>query len=163
MASQTIRINFVCLGNICRSPTAEGVMKKLVEDAGLRERFFIDSSGTGAYHSGERADPRSRASALGRGIELTSISRQFVARDFEDFDYVVAMDRSNLSDLQRLANSASHQDKLHLLCAFDAGAGSDQDVPDPYYGSGDGFGRVLDICEAGCRGLLKHLVSKHGL
>lgn len=163
MGTGTIRINFVCLGNICRSPTAEGVMKKLVEDAGLTPGFFIDSSGTGAYHSGERADPRSRAAALGRGIKLTSISRQFVDGDFEDFDYVVAMDRSNLGDLQRRANVPSHQQKLHLLRAFDPRAGSDQDVPDPYYGSGDGFDRVLDICEAGCRGLLKHLVSKHGL
>src|SRR5882672_8273382 len=99
MPESSVSICFVCLGNICRSPTAEGVMAKLIADAGLSSRIAIDSAGTGAYHAGERADARSRAEAISRGVELTSIARQFEQRDFDRFDYVVAMDRRNLRDL----------------------------------------------------------------
>jgi protein-tyrosine phosphatase len=157
-----IRICFVCLGNICRSPTAEGVMIQLVRDAGLAERIAIDSAGTGAWHAGERADPRSRAEALRRGVDLPSVARQFTAGDFDAFDYVIAMDRRNARDLERLMGARAHTRKLHLLRSFDARA-SDPDVPDPYYGGDNGFADVFDICEAGCRGLLAHLRKEHGL
>jgi protein-tyrosine phosphatase len=164
---QSIHVCFVCLGNICRSPTAEGVMLKLLADADLGERVRIDSAGTGAWHVGERADARSRQEARARGIELPSIARQFEADDFDRFDYVIAMDRQNLRDLQRLAREATHRDKLHLLREFEHGAAAatvtDLDVPDPYYGGDDGFAAVFDIVERGCRNLLQHLRERHGL
>lgn len=148
------------MGNICRSPTAEGIFIQLVEQAGLRDRFVIDSAGTSAYHEGERADSRSREHAESRGVELPSISRMFRAYDFERFDYVIAMDSRNHNDIERLATVAQRP-KLHMLRSFDPavstkGAGS-LDVPDPYYSSGDGFARVFDICMAGCIGLLAHI------
>jgi protein-tyrosine phosphatase len=157
MTQAPIRLCFVCLGNICRSPTAEGVMKKLVADAGLAQRIAIDSAGTGDYHVGEPADSRSRGEASRRGIELTGVARQFVAYDFDAFDYVLAMDRRNLRDLRELASSPAQRAKLHLLRSFEPGASGDLDVPDPYAGDGDGFVRVFDICLAACAGLLAHL------
>jgi protein-tyrosine phosphatase len=163
MTNARIGLCFVCLGNICRSPTAEGVMLKLALDAGLSQRFSIDSAGTGAYHAGEPADARSREEAQRRGVELTSVARQFVVSDFERFDYVLAMDRRNQRDLQAVARGAEHLRKLHLLRSFDPRAGQDLDVPDPYYGGDGGFARVYDICLAGCTGLLEHLRSVHGL
>ena len=148
------------MGNICRSPTAEGVFIDLVEKAGLAHRFVIDSAGTSAYHGGSPADPRSRDHAESRGIQLHSISRMFRAADFERFDYVIAMDSRNHNDMERLATVAQRA-KLHMLRSFDPAAtakgGGGLDVPDPYYGSGDGFARVFDICVAGCVGLLAHI------
>lgn len=162
MPPDPIRICFVCLGNICRSPTAEGVMKHLVDEAQLSSRFFIDSAGTGAYHEGERADARSRAAAEQRGVDLTSIARQFKAEDFEKFDLVLAMDRRNQRDLLRLANTDAQRSKVRLFRSFERDA-PDLDVPDPYLGE-DGFGEVFDICVAGCRGLLEALRARldHG-
>ena len=151
------RICFVCLGNICRSPTAEGVMQALVEEAGLSARFVLDSAGTSGYHQGEPADSRSIAAARRRGYSLESRSRQFKASDFSRFDYVVAMDQSNLSGLEQLASSEPERAKLHLLRDFDEASPEGAEVPDPYYGGPGGFDRVLDICEAGCRGLLAHV------
>jgi protein-tyrosine phosphatase len=161
--SGPIRICFVCLGNICRSPTAEGIMLQLVEQAGLSARIEIDSAGTGGYHIGERADPRSRAEAQRRGVELPSRARKFVAEDFERFDYVIAMDRANLAQLAQLAVGDEQLAKLHLLRAFDPASARDAEVPDPYYGGDQGFGRVFDICHAGCTGLLEHIRQRHRL
>lgn len=167
-----IRICFVCLGNICRSPTAEGVMQHLVDEAGLQDAIELDSAGTGGWHVGERADSRSRRVARSRGIELQSISRKVTAKDFEDFDYLIAMDRKNLEDLKRLRGSWKLSDKtrphvytaddpklarLAMLRTFDATAPDGAEVPDPYYGNGDGFEKVLDICDRACAGLLAHL------
>jgi protein-tyrosine phosphatase len=161
--SVSIRVCFVCLGNICRSPTAEGILIQLVHEAGLELRVTIDSAGTSAYHVGEAADARSRAEALRRGVKLPSRARQFVAEDFDRFDYVIAMDRRNQHDIERLARTDADAQKVHLLRRFDARGGADLDVPDPYYGEGDGFARVFDICEAGCRGLLAHMRKTHAL
>jgi protein-tyrosine phosphatase len=159
MSTPAIRVCFVCLGNICRSPTAEGVMKRLIEQAGWKGRVEVDSAGTGAYHVGERADPRSRDEARRRGVELESRARQFARDDFERFDYVLAMDRQNFRNLERLASGPAQRRKLHMLRSFDAQAVTrgQEDVPDPYYGGDNGFAAVYDICEAGCRGLLQHL------
>lgn len=162
MSAPPVRLCFVCLGNICRSPTAEGVMKKLALDAGISQRLSIDSAGTGAYHVGEPADGRSRAEAKRRGVELTSVARHFEAKDFDAFDYVLAMDRRNLRDLRQLAGSPEQLEKLHLLRSFDPSTGSELDVPDPYHGDGDGFARVFDICQRACIGLLAHLRGAHG-
>ena len=163
MSTNQIRVCFVCLGNICRSPTAEGVMQHLAHEAGLTQQLVISSAGTGGYHQGEQADPRSRAEALRRGVRLTSRARQFRAADFSQLDYVVAMDRSNQRDLTQLAAGDEHLAELHLLRSFDPASHDDLDVPDPYYGEGDGFARVYDICLAGCTGLLAHLRKTHGL
>ncbi|HKO94631.1 MAG TPA: low molecular weight protein-tyrosine-phosphatase [Polyangiaceae bacterium] len=152
-----IRLCFVCLGNICRSPTAEGIMLHLVRAEGLHEHFQIESAGTGAYHVGERPDPRSLATAKARGVPLPSRARQFVKSDFERFDHVLAMDDNNRVALLRLTADARHHDKVQLLRRFDPRTPSGANVPDPYYGEGDGFEHVFDVCEAACRGLLAEL------
>lgn len=157
-----VRVCFVCLGNICRSPTAEGVFAKLVADAGLRGRVEIDSAGTGAWHAGERADARARAEARRRGVELHSVARQVEPEDFERFDLLVAMDHGNHRDLSEMA-PADARAEIVLLRSFDPDAPPGAEVPDPYYGGGDGFRQVFDICEAGARGLLEHLRREHGL
>lgn len=155
-----IRVSFVCLGNICRSPTAEGIMVHLVEEAGLEGSFEIDSAGTSGYHVGERPDRRTLATAEGRGVPLPGRSRRFEAADFARFDYVVAMDSSNVSNLRRMAPDAAAEAKVCLLRDFDPESPRGAEVPDPYYGEG-GFERVFDICEAGCRGLLRSLRKEH--
>ena len=157
-----IRVCFVCLGNICRSPTAAGVMQKLVAEAGLADRIEVDSAGTGDYHVGKRPDARSLSAARARGIELTGVARQFELRDLERFDYVLAADRHNLADLLALADGrdTSH---VSLLRRFDSFAARNAEVPDPYHGGPRGFDDVIDLCEAACRGLLEHIIREHGL
>ncbi len=148
------RILFVCLGNICRSPSAEAVMKKLAADRGLADRFVVDSAGTGNWHVGEPADLRMRRAGARRGYDLTSISRQVRApADFLDFDYLVAMDNQNLLDLRGLDPSGAHHSKLHRMVDF-CRRFQVPEVPDPYYGGAAGFDRVLDILEDACDGLL---------
>ena len=158
-----LRLCFVCLGNICRSPTAEGVMRALVRDAGLSSSIAIASAGTGAWHIGELPDPRTRAAARARGLELTSTAQLFVQADLQRFDYVLAMDRSNLETLQRMARTAPERARIHLLRAFDPEAPAGAEVPDPYYGGPRGFEAVLDMCERACRGLLAHVRAHHAL
>lgn len=155
-----MRICFVCLGNICRSPTAEGVFQKLVAAAGLERKVTIDSAGTGAWHVGELPDPRSRQAASRRGYELTHRARKFTAGDFDRFDLVLAMDRDNYDNLMRLARGRSQVPMIRLLRSFDATAPHDAEVPDPYSGEDDGFDDVLDICERACQGLLDHVRSR---
>jgi protein-tyrosine phosphatase len=158
-APTRVRLLFVCMGNICRSPTAEAVMAREVRAAGLEDRVELDSAGTGSWHVGEPPDPRSTSAAARRGVTLHGAARQVAPQDFERFDLVVAMDRQNDDALQRLAPDAAARDKIRLLREFDpeAVAAGDLDVPDPYYGAGDGFARVLDVVEAGCEGLLRTL------
>lgn len=158
MAKQRVAVCFVCLGNICRSPTAEGVFRRMVTVAGLGDVIDVDSAGTAAYHAGEQADRRSRAVAKRRGYELESIARQFVASDFDKFDYVLAMDETNLKNLEQLRETArTAGGRLCLLRDFDPTAPSPASVPDPYYGGDGGFDEVLDQCERACEGLLAHL------
>jgi protein-tyrosine phosphatase len=152
-----LRVCFVCLGNICRSPTAEGVMRHLVARAGRAEAFEIDSAGTAAYHEGERPDRRSLATARARGVELPGRARQFRREDFDRFDHVLAMDRENFRELLRLAPDAAARAKVALLRSFDPEAPPEAEVPDPYYGGADGFDRVFEICMAACRGFLTHV------
>lgn len=149
------RILFVCLGNICRSPAAEGVFRQLVTDAGLAHDFVIDSAGTGAWHVGEQADARMRDAAAQRGVRIGSIARQVVASDFEDFDWIFAMDATNLAQLRRLAHTSVHA-KIHLFRDFDPDA-SGADVPDPYYGDPAGFAEVIDIVTRTSASLLAYL------
>jgi protein-tyrosine phosphatase len=152
-----IRILFVCLGNICRSPTAEGVMRDLVERAGLENCIELDSVGTGAWHVGEPPDERATETAHARGIALEGAARQVSTEDFDDFDLILAMDSSNLADLRRIAPDEEAREKVRLLREFDpASAGlGDLDVPDPYYGGPRGFEDVLDLVQAACVGLLE--------
>ncbi len=154
-----MRVLFVCLGNICRSPSAEGVMRALVLEAGLEDRIELDSAGTGGWHVGSPPDERATAAAAARGIALEGSARRVRADDFDDFDLILAMDRSNLSDLRELARSEDQREKMRLLREFDpAGEGvEDLDVPDPYYGAAGGFEEVLDLVHAACRGLLEQL------
>ena len=149
------RILFVCMGNICRSPTAEGVFRHFVEQAGLAGKIEVDSAGTHAYHVNEPADSRARAAAERRGYSLDGIrARRVDESDFERFDYIVAMDRDNL-DVLRTQSNGDHEDKLYLFLEF-SGAAADE-VPDPYYGGASGFERVLDLVEEASRGLLETL------
>ena len=149
-------ILFVCLGNICRSPLAEGVFRHRVAEAGLQDRFRIASAGTGGWHVGDPPDPRSRAVAEARGVSLEGQTAQRVSpSDFDDFDLIVAMDRSNLSDLQRSAGG-DRRASLVLLRDYDPEPG-DGEVPDPYYGGPGGFDRVFDMVDRCCARLLDTL------
>jgi protein-tyrosine phosphatase len=157
------RVLFVCLGNICRSPTAEGVMRQLVREAGLEESIELDSAGTGGWHVGSPPDARATAAARARGIVLDGSARQFVTRDFDDFDLVIAMDRSNLRELRQLASGEEERAKVRLLREFDpATREEDPEVPDPYYGAPGGFDEVLDLVQAACAGLLERIRTPDG-
>ena len=153
------RLLFVCLGNICRSPTAEGVMRALVEEAGMQQSVELDSAGTGAWHVGNPPDPRAVAAARARGIALEGAARQVREDDFDDFDLVLAMDGSNLRELRELAGDAERRAELRLLREFDPAGGGDRDldVPDPYYGAAGGFDEVLDLVQSACAGLLERI------
>jgi protein-tyrosine phosphatase len=152
-----VRILFVCMGNICRSPTAEGVMRSLVRDAGLDDRIEIDSAGTGGWHAGEPPDARATEAARRRGIELAGAARQIAPEDFDRFDLLVALDRENLRGLLAVAPDEEAAEKVRLLREFDPEGDGELDVPDPYYGGERGFESVLDQVQAACRGLLGEL------
>lgn len=152
-----VAISFVCMGNICRSPTAEAVMRHMVHDAGLDDAISIDSAGTGSWHIGEERDARSRSVAKHRGMPIVGVARQFQPDDFGRFDLVLALDKENERELRRLAPDEKAREKIRLLRSFDAGAPAGSDVPDPYYGGPEGFDEVFDICVSACRGLLDYL------
>lgn len=154
-----IKVLFVCTGNICRSPSAEGVFRSLVREAGLDGHVGVDSAGTHAYHVGEPPDTRSMQAARRRGIDLSDLrARKVRPADFSDFDFVLAMDRSHQHALGALC-PPGRQDRLHLFLSFAPQLGL-RDVPDPYYGGPDGFEKVLDMIEAGSRGLLDHIKAR---
>lgn len=150
------KILFVCLGNICRSPSAEAVMKKLVKDAGLEKSFYIDSAGIMGYHEGERADERMRGHAARRGYVLDSISRPVRTQDFYDFDLIIGMDDRNVDDLKQKAPDLESVAKIHQMTEYSRNKLYDY-VPDPYYGGASGFELVLDLLEDACQGLLDSL------
>jgi protein-tyrosine phosphatase len=150
-----VRILFVCMGNICRSPTAEGVMIELVKRAGLSDRITIDSAGTGPWHAGELPDDRARAAAKKRGLDLTSRARQIKREDFERFDLIVVMDDINLRHVTLMAGKSTTP--IVLLRSYDPKSPPGASVPDPYAGGDDGFEHVLDLCERACAGLLEHV------
>jgi len=158
-----VRICFVCLGNICRSPTAEAVMRHLVVGAGLEHQILIESAGTGDWHVGQPRDRRSRAVGQARGIPLSGEARQFVAADFDRYTHVLAMDRGNRDELLKMARGAQDRAKVALLRSFDPAAPPDAEVPDPYYGGAGGFDEVFDICERACGALLEQLRREAGV
>lgn len=158
--SVKVSVLFCCMGNICRSPTAEAVFRHCVSKAGLTDRINIDSAGTHDYHIGDAPDIRSQRAAMLRGYDMSNLrGRQVEAGDFERFDYVLAMDEANLEILQRLRprDARSH---LGLFLVF-AEQHSEREVPDPYYGGAEGFERVLDMAEDAANGLLKHIRQKN--
>lgn len=155
-----VRVLFVCMGNICRSPTAQGVFEYLVKSEGFIRQIQTDSAGTHAYHVGEPPDTRAQQCALERGFDLSQQrARRVVASDFNDFHYVLAMDRDNYSDLSRIC-PAGQDDKLRLFLEF-APESQVQEVPDPYYGGAKGFDRVLDLIEQASQGLLSDIRARH--
>jgi protein-tyrosine phosphatase len=157
-----IRILVVCMGNICRSPLAASVLQAELERGGLSGRIEVDSAGTYAGHQGEKADPRAVAVASARGYEQIhrERARRVNAKDFAGFDLLLAMDRDNLSNLQAQC-PPEHAHKLHLFLEF-AGQGEGAEVPDPYYGNAAGFERVVVLCEAGARGVVRRLATVSG-
>jgi protein-tyrosine phosphatase len=154
-----VRLLFVCLGNICRSPTAEGVMRALLAEAGLDGSIELESAGTGSWHVGSPPDARAAAVARNRGMPLEGSSRQVRQEDFERFDLLLAMDRENLQELLRLSEGTGERAKVRLLREFDpASARAEElDVPDPYFGAPGGFEEVFDLVQAACRGLLAQI------
>jgi len=158
--NSTVEVCFVCLGNICRSPLAQGVFEALVKQEGLQDRIIIGSAGTSHWHVGGPPDPRMQQTARQHGIHLNSRARQFQAAYFKRMDLVLAMDQSNLSVLQQMRPEAELHDKLFLFRSFDPENNGDLEVPDPYYGGDKGFETVLQMIERTCPKVLQHLQTK---
>lgn len=150
------KVLFVCLGNICRSPAGEGIMKQLVASKGLHEQIEVDSAGTAGYHDGDLPDHRMRSHGKRRNYVFDSISRKFTVNDFDQFDIILAMDDSNYSNIMRLCPDLDSQKKVHRMIEFSQKYNYDH-IPDPYYMGADGFELVLDLLEDACDGLIKHL------
>lgn len=150
---------FVCLGNICRSPTGEGVMQHLVKEAGFENYFLIDSAGTASFHTGEPANSKSRAIAEKHGVQLLSRARQFRSADLDEFDLILVMDNENRDNVLRLCTTDEQREKVQLLRDYDPNPG-DGEVPDPYYGGLDGFENVFQIVKRSCEQLLFKLKSQ---
>ncbi len=154
-----VSVLFVCLGNICRSPMAEGLFQHMVEQAGLSDKISVDSAGTGSWHVGERAHSGTREELRKHGIDYEGRARQLSRHDFDHFDYILAMDEDNLRDIQHAAPRRTNANiALFMDYAPDLGT---REVPDPYYAGG--FDRVYDLVEAACRGLLATLRAEHGI
>ena len=157
---EQIRLLFVCMGNICRSPTAEAVFRARVKEAGLEQQILIDSAGTHDYHIGSQPDTRTQRAAMQRGYDMSSLrGRQVEVADFDRFDYVLAMDLANMVILKKLCPKLQ-RDRLGLFLEY-ASRHSQREVPDPYYGGEDGFERVLDMVEDASEGLLQHIQRQH--
>lgn len=152
-----VKILFVCLGNICRSPAAEGVLRAIVADNGAEDSWVIDSAGTGRWHIGDLPDRRMRIHARNRGLELTHICRQVRESDFDDFDIIVGMDSQNISDLRRLAPTPEAQAKIRSMASFLPRGSRWDHIPDPYYEGSEGFELVLDLLDQGCRKIFEEL------
>jgi protein-tyrosine phosphatase len=158
MKQEKLRLLFVCLGNICRSPSAEGVMKKLVKESGLEHKIEIDSAGILSIHQGELPDPRMRKHASDRGYLLDSRSRPVKIADFYNFDLIIGMDDQNIQDLKKLAPDLESSSKIHRMSEYLSTHVYDH-IPDPYYGGAEGFELVLDLLEDACSGLLEVISS----
>lgn len=153
----TTNVLFICMGNICRSPTAHGIFQQKVTERGLSDKISVDSAGTHAYHIGEAPDRRSQATAVEHGYDLSKQrARQVTVYDFDEYDYIIGMDNTNQYNLSRLATD-EQQDKVHLMMSFAQGH-NETEVPDPYYGE-DGFRNVLDMIEVASEGLLQHIIQ----
>ncbi len=156
------RLLFVCLGNICRSPSAENIMNHLIQQAKLSDKIVCDSAGTSNYHIGAAPDRRMTAAAAKRGIQLPGIARQFQVSDFEEFDLILAMDKANYRDILSLDTKGKYKNKVKLMCDF-ASHRQEKEVPDPYYGGSQGFDNVIDLLLDACDGLLQYVVRRVGI
>ena len=156
MDNSKIKVLFVCLGNICRSPMAEGIFNNIVKERNLLDKLFTDSAGTSTYHIGQTADSRMISSASRRGYKLLSRAREFKAKDFNNFDYILAMDESNFNNITKLDINSNYKDKIFLMNDFSVNY-INSDVPDPYYGGKEGFNNVIDILEESCIGLFNYI------
>lgn len=154
------KVLFVCLGNICRSPAAEGVFLDLIRKKQISDQFHVDSAGTSGFHAGEKADRRMRDKAKERGVSLESLSRKFLESDFKDFDFIICMDGQNFKNVKRLDPSGQYRHKVFMMVEF-CSRFKIHEVPDPYYGNEDGFGHVLDIVEDASEGLLKYILDEN--
>lgn len=157
--SNKTRVLFVCLGNICRSPAAEGIFRHIVKERGLEDRYIIDSAGTAGYHDGDLPDKRMRHHGALRGYTFDSISRRLTSEDFYNFDYILVMDDSNYDNAMRIAPDLEGRNKIHRMVEFLQELDHDY-VPDPYYSGQAGFELVMDILEDACEGLLNKLEEK---
>jgi protein-tyrosine phosphatase len=158
--SRVVEISFVCLGNICRSPLAQGVFQDLVNQKKLEQKIIVTSAGTGGWHIGDLPDERMRRTAQSKGIQLESRARQFQSADFNRFNLVLAMDHSNLARLEEIAPSNLSPEKLMLFRSFDPECNGNQDVPDPYYGGAKGFEEVYSMVKRTCPPLLDYIKSR---
>ncbi len=158
--NKLIKVLFVCMGNICRSPSAEAVMNAYIEREGLQDKIICDSAGTIAYHAGEPADARMQEHAIKRNYDLTSISRQIVTGDFDAFDYVIAMDNDNLKNMKSFLPNVKLGNKISKMTDYCSNKNPGY-VPDPYYGGAEGFEQVLDLLEDACEGLLNKIRDEH--
>lgn len=160
---KAVSVLFVCMGNICRSPTAQGVFSRLVEEAGLDDKIGIDSAGTLSYHVGKPPDSRAQTAANERGYDLSNYRARLVeASDCERFDYILVMDETNMLDVRSVVPKSCWS-KLHLLLDFDPAGRKGREVPDPYSGGANDFERVLDLVERAAAGLLDHMRKAHDL
>ncbi len=155
-----IRIMFVCLGNICRSPAAEGIMKSLVEKEGLDGKIVLDSAGTGSWHVGDLPDKRMRMHGAKRNYNFCTRAQQFITEDFDKYDLIVVMDDSNYTNVKSLAVTQEHVNKIHRMREFLKKYPYDH-IPDPYYTGDSGFELVLDLLEDGCQGLLEYIKKEY--
>jgi len=156
----TYKLLFVCLGNICRSPSAENIMNHLIDQAGLNNTILCDSAGTAGYHIGAAPDRRMSAAAENKlGFKLIGQARQFQISDFQEFDLILAMDKSNYHDILAVDRSGQYHSKVRLMCDF-CSTHTLKEVPDPYYGGVEGFNQVIDLLMDTCEGLLKHITQK---
>lgn len=157
------KILFVCLGNICRSPAAQGIMQSLLDKHNLNEKIAVDSAGTYGGHAGDLPDYRMRAHAINRGYNLTHRSRRITGSDFEIYDMIVAMDASNYRNLSQMAATIEEENKIIMMSKFIRKYPNYDYVPDPYYEGPDGFELVLDLLEDACEALLQHIIKQENL
>ena len=161
--SSKYSVLFICLGNICRSPAAQAVMQRMVDERGLTDRFFIDSAGIGGWHIGDLPDKRMRVHARPRGYELTHRARKVPSADFEDFDLIVGMDAANVDDLCSMAATIEQQDKVVMMGDYIRQYPNYDYVPDPYYEGSEGFELVLDLLEDACDNLLNRIIEQNNI
>lgn len=158
-----LNLLFVCMGNICRSPSAEAFMNKIIEENGLKNKIFCDSAGTIDYHEGEEADSRMKEHAKQREVYLTSIARKIVPKDLDKFDLILVMDNDNMNYIKKMYNNEKYNSKIRLITDFCIENSDVEGVPDPYYNGPEGFEYVLDLLEDACNGLLKYIKNNYTL
>lgn len=162
-ATIKVRVLFVCLGNICRSPAAEGIMKRLVEKNELQDFIEVDSAGTSGWHEGELPDDRMRDHGEKRDYSFSSLARKFRKSDFEKFHYIIVMDKNNYNNVKSMADGKEQVAKIHMMTDYSLQYSHHDYVPDPYYGGASGFELVLDLLEDACEGLLQTIKKEHSL